>query len=84
MKARSKGRALDDRRSRRADERRELADFGQRGVRDVDQVAIGNPEAFQDEEAGRILLAPAQLEALNYPRLERIPETWRPYLPHAA
>ena len=30
------------------------------------------------------LLAPAQLEALNYPRLERIPETWKPYLPHAA
>jgi deoxyribodipyrimidine photo-lyase len=30
------------------------------------------------------LLSQLQLEALNYPRLERIPETWRPYLPHAA
>lgn len=30
------------------------------------------------------LLSHLQLEALNYPRLEQIPETWRPYLPEAA
>lgn len=30
------------------------------------------------------LLSHLQLDALNYPRLERIPETWRPYLPNAA
>ena len=30
------------------------------------------------------LLSHLQLDALNYPRLERIPETWRPYLPKAA
>ena len=30
------------------------------------------------------LLPPRQLEALNYPRLESIPDSWRPYLPHAA
>jgi deoxyribodipyrimidine photo-lyase len=30
------------------------------------------------------LLSHLQLDALNYPRLEQIPETWRPYLPNAA
>ncbi|HWV09701.1 DASH family cryptochrome [Pseudomonas sp.] len=30
------------------------------------------------------LLPHLQLDALNYPRLEQIPETWRPYMPHAA
>ncbi|WP_246533210.1 DASH family cryptochrome [Pseudomonas lalucatii] len=30
------------------------------------------------------LLPQLQLQALNYPRLEQIPETWRPYLPRAA
>lgn len=30
------------------------------------------------------LLSHLQLNALNYPRLEQIPETWRPYLPNAA
>ncbi|MDX1367558.1 DASH family cryptochrome [Pseudomonas sp.] len=30
------------------------------------------------------LLSQLQLDALNYPRLEQIPETWRPYLPRAA
>lgn len=30
------------------------------------------------------LLTQRQLEALNYPLLERVPETWRPYLQHAA
>ncbi|MCY1547705.1 Cryptochrome DASH [compost metagenome] len=30
------------------------------------------------------LLSHLQLEALNYPRLERIPETWQTYLPHVA
>ena len=30
------------------------------------------------------LLNPLQLNALNYPRLEQIPETWQPYLPSAA
>ncbi|QLC72984.1 DASH family cryptochrome [Pseudomonas sp. LPB0260] len=30
------------------------------------------------------LLPQRQLQALNYPRLEQIPETWRPYLPKAA
>ncbi|WP_300655688.1 DASH family cryptochrome [Pseudomonas sp.] len=30
------------------------------------------------------LLSQRQLDALNYPRLEQIPETWRPYLPRAA
>ncbi|MEX6500504.1 DASH family cryptochrome [Pseudomonas zhanjiangensis] len=30
------------------------------------------------------LLSQLQLQALNYPRLERIPDTWRPYLQSAA
>ncbi|WP_439886978.1 DASH family cryptochrome [Pseudomonas sp. MBLB4123] len=30
------------------------------------------------------LLPQLQLQALNYPRLEQIPKTWRPYLPEAA
>lgn len=30
------------------------------------------------------LLSQLQLKALNYPRLEQIPETWHPYLPSAA
>ena len=30
------------------------------------------------------LLSQLQLKALNYPRLEQIPETWQPYLPSAA
>lgn len=30
------------------------------------------------------LLSQLQLSALNYPRLEQIPETWHPYLPSAA
>ncbi|MGQ7960035.1 DASH family cryptochrome [Pseudomonas sp. SP16.1] len=30
------------------------------------------------------LLPRLQLEALHYPRLEQVPETWRPYLPGAA
>ena len=30
------------------------------------------------------LLSQRQLDALDYPRLDQIPETWRPYLPRAA
>ena len=30
------------------------------------------------------LLSQLQLKALNYPRLEQIPDTWQPYLPSAA
>jgi deoxyribodipyrimidine photo-lyase len=30
------------------------------------------------------LLSHLQLDALNYPKLEHIPDTWRPYLPEAA
>ena len=30
------------------------------------------------------LLSQLQLKALNYPRLEQIPETWQAYLPSVA
>lgn len=54
---------------------------------DASYVSLWLPELRHVPEHLRhtpFLLSQRQLDALDYPRLEQIPEAWRPYLPRAA
>ncbi|UTW06034.1 DASH family cryptochrome [Pseudomonas benzenivorans] len=77
------GIACDPQRSRMFNALRQARAFD----RDAAYVSLWLPELRhlpQHQRHTPFLLPQLQLQALNYPRLEQIPETWRPYLAAAA
>ena len=68
-------------------EREEVLAFARQYDPQADYVSLWLPELRSVPQHLRhtpFLLSGLQLDALRYPRLEQVPESWKPYLPVAA